>query len=79
METASSFCGINGQIWGYDIAVAEEIKNKTEKPLFTVTQYDGSVLPVYDAAPLLKAGVALFGTEKERDKAFQILEKRLAD
>jgi len=66
METASSFCGVNGQIWGYDIAVAEEIKNNTQIPLFTIKQYDGSDLPVYDAEPLLKAGIALFGTEKER-------------
>jgi histidine decarboxylase len=66
METASSFCGIAGQIWGYDIATSETIKEKKEKPLFTVKQYDGSDLPVFDAAPLLAAGVALFGTEKER-------------
>lgn len=66
METASSFCGINGQIWGYDIAVAEVIDNKTQKPLFTVEQYDGTDLPVYDAEPLLAAGIALFGTEEER-------------
>lgn len=66
METASSFCGINGQIWGYDIAIAEVIKNNTQKPLFSVKQYDGSDLPVFDAEPLLDAGIALFGTEEER-------------
>jgi len=66
METASSFCGLTGQIWGYDIAVASEIKNNTHKPLYEVEQYDGSMLPVYDAKPLLDAGIALFGTEKER-------------
>jgi histidine decarboxylase len=66
METASSFCGLTGQIWGYDLAVAEPIRKQTEKPLFTVKQYDGSNLKVYDGAPLLDAGKALFGTKKAR-------------
>ena len=66
METASSFCGITGQIWGWDIAIAEEIKNNTQKPLYSVKQYDGSDLHVYDAEPLLNAGIALFGTEADR-------------
>ncbi|MBU2549723.1 MAG: histidine decarboxylase, pyruvoyl type [Proteobacteria bacterium] len=66
MLTASSFNGLTGSIWGYDLAVAEEIQKKEQKPLFTIKQYDGSPLPVFDAAPLLKAGRALFGTEKER-------------
>jgi len=66
MLTASSFSGLAGQIWGYDLAVSETIRENRQKPLFTVTQYDGSDLPVYDAAPLLAAGKALFGTEKQR-------------
>ena len=66
MITASSFNGIMGNVWGYDLAVAEEIRDHSEKPLFSVQQYDGSAMPVYDAAPLLRAGQALFGTEKAR-------------
>lgn len=66
MITASSFNGLTGSIWGYDLAVAEEIAHKKQQPLFTLKQYDGSPLPVFDAAPLLKAGQALFGTEKAR-------------
>lgn len=66
MVTASSFNGIMGSIWGYDLAVAEEIRNNTQPPLFTVQQHDGSSMPVYDAAPLLKAGQALFGTAQQR-------------
>jgi len=66
METASSFCGLAGQIWGYDLAIADEIQNNSEKPLFTAKQYDGTPLPVYDALPLIKAGKLLFGTETER-------------
>ena len=66
MITASSFNGLIGSIWGYDLAVAEDIRNNSQKPMFTMKQYDGSPLPVFDAAPLLKAGQALFGTEKAR-------------
>ncbi len=66
MITASSFNGLIGSIWGYDLAVAGEIRNNSQKPLFTIKQYDGSFMPVFDAAPLLKAGQALFGTEKAR-------------
>ncbi|BAF71838.1 histidine decarboxylase, pyruvoyl type [Sulfurovum sp. NBC37-1] len=66
MLTASSFSGLAGQIWGYDLAVSETIKEKKEKPLFTVKQYDGSDLKVYDGAPLIEAGKALFGTERKR-------------
>lgn len=66
MLDASSFNGLLGSIWGYDLAVAEEIQKGEQKPLFTLTQYDGSPLPVFDAGPLLKAGAALFGTQGER-------------
>lgn len=64
METASSFNGLVGSIWGYDLARHEDIDNQT--PLFMVNQYDGSSIPVYDAAPLLDAGKRLFGTAKTR-------------
>ncbi|NNE54051.1 MAG: histidine decarboxylase, pyruvoyl type, partial [Sulfitobacter sp.] len=64
METASSFCGIAGNVWGYDLARSEALD--MDKPLFEVTQYDGSKLPVYDAAPLVAAGQTLFGTETAR-------------
>ena len=66
MITASSFCGIAGQVWGYDLAVADEIKNNAQKPLFSINQYDDSLLPIYDGGPLLAAGKALFGTESDR-------------
>ncbi|EPZ53639.1 histidine decarboxylase proenzyme [[Clostridium] sordellii ATCC 9714] len=64
MLTASSFCGIAGQIWGYDLATHLNIANEEEKPLFDVEQFDGTPLHVYDAKPLLEAGIELFGTEK---------------
>lgn len=66
METASSFCGIAGQVWGYDLAIADEIAQCQQQPLLEATQYDGSPLPVYDAQPLINAGIELFGRESDR-------------
>lgn len=66
MLTASSFCGLAGQIWGYDVACHDKIVSGEHKPLFSVDQYDESSLDVYDAGPLLDAGKELFGTEEER-------------
>jgi histidine decarboxylase len=66
MVTASSFCGIAGQVWGYDLAAADVIASEEQKPILDVAQYDGSILPVYDAQPLIDAGTALFGTEQNR-------------
>jgi histidine decarboxylase len=64
METASSFCGVAGNVWGFDLAFNTDLLK--EKPVLQAKQYDGSSLPVFDARPLLDAGIALFGTEKNR-------------
>lgn len=66
MLTASSFNGIQGQIWGHDLAAHDDVKNGKIKPLFSVKQFDGSDLDVYDAKPLIQAGIELFGTDKDR-------------
>lgn len=66
MLTASSFCGIAGQVWGHDLAAHNDIIDKKIKPVLEIDQYDGSKLHIYDAKPLLEAGIELFGTEKER-------------
>ena len=66
MLTASSFCGIAGQVWGHDLAAHNDIIENKIKPVLEIDQYDGSKLHVYDAKPLLEAGIELFGTEKER-------------
>jgi histidine decarboxylase len=66
METASSFCGIAGQVWGYDLACADDIASERQEPIFSVTQHDGSLLPIHDGRPLLDAGKALFGTAEAR-------------
>lgn len=64
METASSFCGIAGNVWGYDLAYNTTLDNL--QPMFTAEQYDGSPLPVYNAGPLIDAGICLFGREQSR-------------
>ena len=55
-----------GQVWGYDLARHDSVDNGKSKPLFTEKQWNGRELEVYDAAPLLSAGVELFGTEQNR-------------
>ena len=64
METASSFCGIAGNVWGYDLATNPSLQN--QDILFEVDQYDGSKMPVYDAWPLVDAGIRLFGRHDAR-------------
>lgn len=66
MLTASSFCGIAGQVWGHDLAAHDDVAAKKIQPVLEAIQFDGSKLPVYDAKPLLEAGIELFGVEKER-------------
>ncbi|HVR98447.1 MAG TPA: histidine decarboxylase, pyruvoyl type [Thermoanaerobaculia bacterium] len=70
MGTASSFCGVNGALWGYHLAVADAIQSGTLQPMFT---YPGplyppdeklpsqGVVPVYPVQPLLDAAERLFG------------------
>lgn len=66
MLTASSFNGVQGQIWGADLAVHPDIADNSLPTLFTVKQFDGSDLKVYDAKPLIQAGIELFGTDMDR-------------
>jgi len=66
MITASSFCGLNGAVWGYHLAKDESISNGTLQPLFKKKRSDGVEIPVYTVEPLLNAGERLFGTSKER-------------
>jgi histidine decarboxylase len=70
MGTASSFCGVNGALWGLHLAVAPSIKDGSLEPLFT---YPGpsyppdeklpaqGIVPVYPVWPLLDAAERLFG------------------
>jgi histidine decarboxylase len=70
MLTASSFCGINGALWGYHLAKAPEIMDGTLEPLFTYPGRDypseeklpaQGPVPIYPVAPLLDATERLFG------------------
>lgn len=64
MVAASSFNGMNGLVWGYDLAKHESIG--TIKPLFHRERGDGVKIPVYPVEPLLDAGKRLFGTQDKR-------------
>jgi len=63
MLTASSFCGLNGVVWGYDIARSEHL---TETKLSTLRRHDGKDIPVYAVQPLLDAAYRLFGAKAQR-------------
>jgi histidine decarboxylase len=66
MIAASSFNGLNGAVWGYDVARYDGLSDGTIKPLTSRTRHDGIEVPVYDVAPLLEAGQDLFGTSFDR-------------
>jgi histidine decarboxylase len=63
MLTASSFCGLNGVVWGYDIARAENLMSKR---LSTLKRHDGIEVPIYSVQPLLDAAYRLFGSKDQR-------------
>jgi histidine decarboxylase len=65
MLTASSFCGVNGAVWGYHLAIADEIKKGTLAPMFY--QNEGALeVPVYPVRPLLDCATRLFGVAEQR-------------
>ncbi|AEB10680.1 histidine decarboxylase, pyruvoyl type [Desulfobacca acetoxidans] len=64
--TASSFCGPNGLLWGYDIAPVPEIADGSLLPIFFKTRKDGVEIPVYSLEPLLQAGQKLLGLSDRR-------------
>jgi histidine decarboxylase len=66
MLTASSFNGLNGAVWGYDLARHEGLDDGSVQPLMSQLRHDGEQIPVYPVAPLLEAGERLFGTAEDR-------------
>ncbi|NLE67457.1 MAG: histidine decarboxylase [Lentisphaerae bacterium] len=66
MMVASSFCGLNGALWGYDLAKADEIASGKARALFEVARHDRKNIPVYSADPLLDSAARLFGTNEKR-------------
>ena len=66
MLTASSFCGLNGVVWGYDIAQHDDLRAGKVKPKYMLDRHDGVQVPIMPIAPLLDAGYRLFGTRDQR-------------
>jgi histidine decarboxylase len=65
MLTASSFCGVNGAVWGYHLATADAIKNGSLAPMFYQREA-GVEIPVYPVSPLLDCATRLFGVAEQR-------------
>lgn len=63
MLTASSFCGINGAVWGYHLCTAPGLRDGV---ITVLKRHDGVDVPVLDVTPLLDAGYRLFGSETQR-------------
>jgi len=63
MIQASSFCGLNGLVWGYDIARNPLLDS--QKPLFFV-QNEADLVPVFSMDPLFDSAKALFGIKDQR-------------
>lgn len=63
---SSSFCGLNGALWGCDLVKPDEFKNGKIKPLFVKKRRDGERVPVWDIQPILNALERLFGTDTQR-------------
>jgi histidine decarboxylase len=66
MITASSFNGLNGAVWGYDVARHDGLADGSVRPLTRRRRHDGADVPVLPVAPLLEAGEKLFGTAADR-------------
>lgn len=63
MITVSSFCGLNGNLLGYDLLKSEDLFFKHECfPEAVLSRHDGGVTNIYSAAPLIDASRELFGT-----------------
>ncbi len=63
MMTASSFSGQLGAIWGYDLAVADNLRGTK---LYDQTWPGSDPVPVYSILPLLNATERLFGRQNQR-------------
>ncbi len=66
MLTASSFCGLNGAVWGYDLARADGLRDGNVQPKMMLDRHDGAKVPIWSMMPLLDAGYRLFGSREQR-------------
>ncbi len=71
MITVSSFCGIQGKIWGFDIVKHPNLEEKSSFLIDKIKDAEGRSIPVYSAKPILDATKRLLGTK--RKKRFPIL------
>lgn len=62
----SSYCGLNGALWGFDLVLHDDIARHKGAPIYTQAQPEGAEVPVYNIRPLLEATERLFGKEGER-------------
>jgi histidine decarboxylase len=65
MITASSFCGLGGLIWGYDLARADGLDDPGSV-ICSVKRHDGADLVVRSVEPLLDATYRLFGSAEQQ-------------
>jgi len=65
MLTASSFCGLNGAVWGYDLARADDLAQGLVQPRMVLTRHDGAPVPILPMDPLLDAAYRLFGNRDQ--------------
>jgi histidine decarboxylase len=63
MLNACSFSGVDGAIWGYDIARHDGLTDGSIRPIGTRKRHDGADVPIFPVTPLLQAGEQLFGSE----------------
>lgn len=65
LET-SSYCGVNGAIWGYDLVKNDDLAKGKVKPLMLKKRHDGKTIKILPMQPLLDAAQSLWGTESDR-------------
>ena len=66
MLTASSFCGVNGAVWGYDLARHDGLVNSLIKPKMMLPRHDSVEIPIMPLDPLLDAAYRLFGSRDQK-------------
>ncbi|WP_019955372.1 histidine decarboxylase, pyruvoyl type [Yoonia vestfoldensis] len=66
MLTASSFCGVNGAVWGHDLARHDGLAGGLILPKMTLPRHDGQPVPILPLTPLLDAAYRLFGSRDQR-------------
>jgi len=66
MTIVSSFCGLHGLIWGFDVIRANNIRRHLGFGPKSVVDVSGSEIPVYSIEPMVEATKELFGTVEQK-------------